>query len=176
MSRSLAAVPEPDSRSLKTLPKERNLGLGRILWLSPHCWFNVHSRCPSEYSVPLLDAVRVAAAASSSPELAARSEFVPQKYRPYGFGRSRLAVSHFLGYAVFLLRARRPQLSEADKNLSSSFALRGSISQRTLADRPLAGRLLSWASFPFSACGAGRSTSRGHAGPLRSAFRVCLPS
>jgi hypothetical protein len=134
------------------------------------------SRCPSEYSVPLLDAVRVAAAASSSPELATRSEFVPQKYRPYGFGRSRLAVSHFLGYAVFLLRARRPQLSEADKNLSSSFALRGSISQRTLADRPLAGRLLSWASFPFSACGAGRSTSRGHAGPLRSAFRVCLPS
>jgi hypothetical protein len=59
----------------------------------------------------------------------------PTKYRPYPVGRSRSAVGHSLGSAVFPCRARGAQLSD-HANLSSGFALRQSITQRTLADQP----------------------------------------
>jgi len=68
-------------------------------------------------------------------ELAARSESQPAEVPPVLVRRSRLAVGHFLGFAVFPRQARGPQLSNR-ANLSSSLALRQSITQRTLAGRP----------------------------------------
>jgi len=68
-------------------------------------------------------------------ELATRSESEPAEVPPVWVRRSRLAVGRFLGFAVFLRRARGPQLSNR-ANLSSGFALRQSITQRILAGRP----------------------------------------
>jgi hypothetical protein len=68
-------------------------------------------------------------------EFAARSEFQLAEVPPVLVGRSRFAVGHSLGCAVFPRRARGPQLS-SHTNLSASFALRQSITQRILADRP----------------------------------------
>jgi hypothetical protein len=59
----------------------------------------------------------------------------PTKYRPHLVRRSRYAVGHSLGSAVFPRRARGTQLSD-HANLSSGFTLRQSITQRTLVDRP----------------------------------------
>jgi hypothetical protein len=59
----------------------------------------------------------------------------PTKYRPHSVGRSRSAVGHSLGSAVFPGRARGTQLSD-HANLSSGFTLRQSLTQRTLADQP----------------------------------------
>jgi hypothetical protein len=58
-----------------------------------------NSLCPSEYSAPLIgirpepDTVLT--------ELAARSEFQSGEVPPVLVGRSRFAVGHFLGFAVF---------------------------------------------------------------------------
>ena len=68
-------------------------------------------------------------------ELAARLEFQPAEVPPVLVRRSRFAVGHSLGFAVFPRRACRPQSSDLT-NLSTSFALRQSIIQRFLADRP----------------------------------------
>ena len=68
-------------------------------------------------------------------ELATRSEFQPAEVPPALVRRSRCAVGRFLGFAVFPRRARGKQLSSRT-DLSSSLALRQSITQRTLANRP----------------------------------------
>jgi hypothetical protein len=60
---------------------------------------------------------------------------LPVEVPPVSVRRSRYAVSHFLGFAVFPRRARGKQLSSRT-DLSSSFALRQSITQRTLVSRP----------------------------------------
>jgi hypothetical protein len=68
-------------------------------------------------------------------EFATRSEFQPAEVPPVLVRRSRHAVGHSLGCAVFPRRARGLQLSN-HANLSSGFALRRSIVQRILAGRP----------------------------------------
>jgi hypothetical protein len=77
--------------------------------------------------------------------------------------RSRHAVGHSLGFAVFPRQARGPQLSNRT-NLSSGLALRQSITQRTLAGRPQPpAPLMGFCSLQHSR--VRRSTARGLAEP-----------
>jgi len=88
---------------------------------------------------------------------------------------SHFAVSHFPGFVVFPQRTSLVAVQLPDRILSSSFSF--------LEYYPLqpsrsaaAGRLLSWALLPFSTLWIGGSLAAGFACPLRSTFRVWLPS
>jgi hypothetical protein len=54
--------------------------------------------------------------------LATRSEYQPAEVAPLWVGRTRYAVGHFLGYAVFLGQGLQVTARVARKYLSSSFA------------------------------------------------------
>jgi len=90
---------------------------------------------PSEYSVPLIDAWTLPPR-RRSPGVSCSFRVSPAEVSPLLVGRSRHAVSHFLGFAVFLQRAFPDTVKWTGTNLSSSFALRRSIRQRTLVSRP----------------------------------------
>jgi hypothetical protein len=100
----------------------------------------------------------------SSPELAARSEYRSPKYRPYGLGGPAvpLAISSAMR---FFLGQPAGHSQTVPTNLSSSFALRRSITQRILAAPAGAGRHLSWAFGSLQRSRQRRSTSRGRAAP-----------
>jgi hypothetical protein len=94
----------------------------------------------------------------------------PPRWRPLGISRSfrvppgevlcllvprsRFAVSHFLGCAVFLRRAALATLSD-QCNLSSSSAFLQSLEQSCPSRPAAAGQLLSWAFIPYSTPGFG---------------------
>jgi hypothetical protein len=84
-----------------------------------------------------------------------------------------LAVSSALRFS--LGQARRTQLS-AHANLSSGFALRQSITQRTLVARPKPADSSHGLPHPFSTLRLGGPLTTGLPHPLRSALRVWSPS
>jgi hypothetical protein len=88
--------------------------------------------------------------------------------------RSRYAVGHFLGLAVFQHRAMPTTLSS--QHVLSEFSVPPECCPTQPSSSAEANELLSWALIPFSTCRMQRSTCCGHTRPLRSAFRVWSPS
>jgi hypothetical protein len=130
--------------------------------------------CPSEYSVPLLVTRRCRRDPSSRSWLLVQSlgsaEVLPVLVR-----QARFAVSRSLGLAVFPRRTCGTQLS-ARTFLSSSFALRQSINQRTLAGRPKPPDTSHGLLSPTALKESEVHSPRGFHFPLGSALRVWLPS
>jgi hypothetical protein len=98
----------------------------------------------------------------------------PTKYRSYWFCAPTLPLAVSSAAWFFLAGLRRPQLSDR-RALSSDFAFLQSLAQRNLVPgRSRTTPLLGFASLQHSR--VRRSTPRGRPSPLRSAFRVWLPS
>jgi len=99
---------------------------------------------------------------ASGPRASSRNRPPVQRPSPAGVPRSsvprsRSAVRHSAGFAVFPRQAAGPQLS-GHHGLSSGFAFRECCP--TQPSRPAAAsQLLSWAFAPYSTCRARRSTS-----------------
>jgi len=108
---------------------------------------------PSEYSVPLLGDGRYRRGAVLS-EFAARSEFEPVVVSPVWVGRSRFAVGHSLGCAVFLAAGPAATVKQSHEPLfrfrSPPEYYPADPSQPAAADQHL-----SWAFVPFSTPGFG---------------------
>jgi hypothetical protein len=92
--------------------------------------------------------------------LASRSEITTDEVTPVSVRRSRLAVGHSLGFAVFL---RRPPSEAFNTKLTVplfEFSLRLELYPTEPSHPAAAGRLLSWAFAPFSTYRIRRSTYR----------------
>jgi hypothetical protein len=89
--------------------------------------------------------------------------------------RSHYAVGHSLGYVVFHRRTALITLSD-QCTLSSSFAFLQSFAQHDLARQPEPASTSRGLSLPSAHQGSEVHFSRASPGPLRSAFRVWLPS
>jgi hypothetical protein len=98
----------------------------------------------------------------------------PTKYRSHWFRDPTMPLAISSAAWFFLAGLRRPQLSDR-RALSSDFAFLQSLAQRNLVPgRSRTTPLLGFASLQHSR--VRRSTPRGRPSPLRSAFRVWLPS
>jgi hypothetical protein len=123
----------------------------------------------------LLAELRLRASASSRNWLLVQSFWpveVPRSLVP----RSRFAVGHFLGCAVFLRRTA-PATSKQPAHPLGEFRLPSECCPTDPSPPAAASRLLSWALAPFSTCRAQRSTRCGQCRrPLGSVLRVWSPS
>jgi hypothetical protein len=90
--------------------------------------------------------------------------------------RSRFVVGPCLDRAVFLPRGLPATVKVAGQYLSSSLAFPLEYYPVTPTHPATAGRVLSWALIPYSTCGIAGPLTAGLAHPLRSTFRVWLPS
>jgi hypothetical protein len=99
----------------------------------------------------------------------------PSKYRSYWFRDPTMPLAVSSAAWFFFAGLRRSQLSDRCA-LSSSFAFLQSVSQRVLASRPQSASTSLGLSFPTALMGAEVYFSRACQHPLRSGFRVWLPS
>jgi len=98
----------------------------------------------------------------------------PTKYRSYWFRDPTMPLAIPSAAWFSFAGLRRPQLSNRC-TLSAGFAFLQSLT--ALPSRPIAtSQHLSWAFVPYSTCGTGSPLVAGLPHPLRSAFRVWLPS
>jgi hypothetical protein len=130
---------------------------------------------PSEYSVLLLDRSRHRPKSSSSGISRSFRVRHPLEYRPYWFCDPALPLARCLGCAVFLARAAADDSYVIGRVLSSNLTFPLECYPATPTRPPQRpSPLMGFRSLQHSR--NPRSTLRGLAGPLRSAFRVWLPS
>jgi hypothetical protein len=95
---------------------------------------------------------------------------------PVSVRRSRFAVDPCLGCAVFPSQVALVAVKSTRRVLSSSFAFLQSLAQRTLAGRPQSTGSSHGLLLPSAHQGPEVHSTRAFQVPLRSAFRVWLPS
>jgi hypothetical protein len=109
-------------------------------------------------------------------ELASRSEFRLAEVPLLLVKRSRFAVGPFTSAVRFSLSRLRWMLLNVQSNPLFEFRLPPEYDPAEPSLPVATGPLLSWAFFPFSTRGIKGPLDAGFAYPLRSAFRVCVPS
>jgi hypothetical protein len=130
---------------------------------------------PSEFSDSLLDPPAFPPTVHPLVESVSRSEFSPAAVSPALVRQSRSAVGTGLGCGVF---PRRTRLVAIRYPARSSLRVHSPLEfcPANPTPRAAARGILSWTFFPYSTSGYGGPSSREFHVPIRSTFRVWLPS
>jgi hypothetical protein len=127
------------------------------------------------HAILLLEPRRCRRGSSSRDWLPVQS-FLPAEVTPVLLRRSHFAVGRFLGSMVFLQRGSPVTITVSGRLLSSGFASHQSLTQPDLARQPEPTGTSHGLLVPTARQGSKVHLPRASAHPLRSAFRVWLPS